>query len=275
MALDPSSVGVPCAHADCNIHDFLPTKCPACTRLFCSIHYFPDDHNCDGSETTKGDVACSSRAEPQPVPLCGLRGCLAPCLESYVARDVGQDARVAATCPRCSLSFCAQHRFPDAHQCEEPVLNPPSKNEAARAILAKNFPSYDLGKKHVVKPPAELNVKTRQRSKGTELVQLMKMRQTARPGDLAAGHVDIQSRFHVQVKVDNSDVYKTFWFRKSISTGRAIDLLQQRLETSLNETWVLLKDSDDSSEVSTVITTFDKPLSEVLTDGCRLKFMHS
>ena len=107
-----------------------------------------------------------------------------------------------------------RHRFPDTHHCEAPVLNSTAKNEAARAVLAKNFPSHHMEKKPVVKRPSELNAKSRPKSKGSELVQLMRMRQTAIPGDPSTGHVDIQNRFHLGVKIDKSNEYRAFWFRK-------------------------------------------------------------
>ncbi|EJD05662.1 uncharacterized protein FOMMEDRAFT_152995 [Fomitiporia mediterranea MF3/22] len=272
--MDPPTIGSGCSHTECHNHDFLPIKCPTCNKLYCSDHYFQDAHECQSDETLDNNETAS--AERSPVSPCSFEGCTKPCLESYVSEDVGESCRTPALCSRCSLAFCSIHRFPESHACKGPVPTEPVKNEAARALLAKNFPMLNAGKsEQSSQPPTGPYTKKRQKSQASKTVQLMKMRQTAVPGDPKSGQVPPTERHHVQAKINTTEAYKCFWFRKSVSTGRAFDLLQQRLQASPVKTWTLYKELDESDEPPILVSTFDKPLSEEFEDGCKLLLVPS
>lgn len=116
-----------------------------------------------------------------------------------------------------------------------------------------------------------LTSKTKNPAKLEQLakVQFMKLRQSAVPGDPKAAAVSVSDRLHVRVRFSGSGADKAFWFRKSISTGKAFDLLctQLGVPSSPTTTWQLYK---STSEVDALALQYDKGLSDQVADGCQL-----
>lgn len=87
-------IGVPCAAPDCPVLDFLPTRCPACSSVFCADHILADRHACP---------------EPPPPPpaqhdrlaRCAFQQCSKPTLDAYSAPG-------SIACPACHSSYCPE-----------------------------------------------------------------------------------------------------------------------------------------------------------------------
>lgn len=115
-------------------------------------------------------------------------------------------------CPSCCLWSSPSHRHPISHACAVQEEAPPQKNDAARALLAKNFPASSSKKpaQRVTKIPSN-PVKLAQYRK----VELMKMRHRAVPGDPKdkTSSTPLDQRLHIRLKVDPT-TEKVLWFRK-------------------------------------------------------------
>lgn len=112
-----------------------------------------------------------------------------------------------------ALTMYISHREPASHSCAPAIPAAPPKNEAARQLLAKNFPSS------VAKPA--LRVK----KSANKQVAIMQMRRRAQPADpkddRPSVNVPISDRLHVEVEVEDglaggsrADSPKVFWLRK-------------------------------------------------------------
>jgi len=148
-------MGQHCAETTCRKLDYLPMKCDACVKLFCSDHLMYDDHNCDSKY--KKDVQ---------VPVCPL--CNAPvpiqrgavpdlavsnhidqaCKESqkekvYTNRcnkpKCKKKELIKCICDSCHLNFCLAHRHPTDHQCSRTRSTAAGNNssKAAAAAMAR------------------------------------------------------------------------------------------------------------------------------------------
>ena len=113
-----------------------------------------------------------------------------------------------------TLMASFSHRDPTSHSCTPSTPIAPSKNEAARQLLAKNFPSSSA-----VKPVP------RAKKSQNKQIALMQMRRRAQPADpkddRPSVNVPVNDRLHVEVEVeeglagaDRGDDPKVFWFRK-------------------------------------------------------------
>ncbi|KAJ7109118.1 hypothetical protein C8R44DRAFT_276307 [Mycena epipterygia] len=220
------SIGHQCSHTPCKEIDFLPILCK-CELYFCRAHSAADAHGC----TFNRQLESTPLPGPSILQRCAADKCTKPSLESFIASDA--QGRTPATCPQCQASFCAEHRHPKSHSCQ---IQPPAepKNDAARALLAKNFPSTTSKAKTV---PASTTqrapkiptdpVKLAQFRK----IELMKMRHRAIPLDAKDKNLPQDDRLHIKVACDDN-TEKVFWVRKSLSTGRVLDLLSAQLGLS-------------------------------------------
>jgi hypothetical protein len=235
----PNNIGKHCSLSSCNELDFLPITCNRCDNVYCKNHVFPDYHQCPSlSEQT----AASTSAEP--LQKCALNDCHKLSLESFVSNRSDTVNRLPALCSECGKSFCVayvlsvyldlcsrsvpSHRHPSSHQCSPEQLGStePPKNEAARALLAKHFPSIPAS----VAPSLSNKPKTSDPKKLAQIrkVELMKMRHRAAPGDPSdrSTSAAIGERTHMQVSLEgNSSSVKVFWFRKVILVlGEHLDI---------------------------------------------------
>ncbi|KAJ7694089.1 hypothetical protein B0H17DRAFT_913285, partial [Mycena rosella] len=219
-------IGSQCSHSLCKEIDFLPILCK-CEHYFCRAHISADAHGCSAHINTPSE---SLPRVGSSLQRCAVDTCSKPSLEAFVASDA--EGRTPATCPRCQGSFCAEHRHQKSHSCQAtPAVEP--KNEAARALLAKNFPSTSKAKTAVVaqRPPKIPTdpVKLAQFRK----IELMKMRHRAVPLDLKdkVSALPQDDRLYFKVACDDN-TEKVFWARKALGTGRVLDLLAVQLKLS-------------------------------------------
>ncbi|KAJ7134997.1 hypothetical protein C8R43DRAFT_1072864 [Mycena crocata] len=218
------AIGSQCSHAPCETIDFLPILC-RCERYFCGAHSPADAHGCTYNKTIEPSLVPG----PSTLKRCAVDECTKLSLESFIASDA--EGRTPANCPHCHSAFCAEHRHPKSHSCQiQPATEP--KNEAARALLAKHFPSTSKIKTTTVQRPSKIPtdpVKLAQYRK----LELMKMRHRAVPVDpkdkLSALPQD--DRLHFKVACEDK-TEKVFWARNSLGTGRVLDLLAAQLGLS-------------------------------------------
>ncbi|PBK77824.1 hypothetical protein ARMSODRAFT_946699 [Armillaria solidipes] len=219
---DLLDIGKRCSLSSCSQVDFLPIKC-RCDLVFCKEHIIPDAHDCRLASTAR---AVSDSTLPK-FQRCAAPNCSKPSLDAFSKQGS------AAQCARCSQSFCADHRYPDAHSCSPASTSEStSHNTAAEALIAKHFSATSkTSSRRTPKIPTD-PVKLAQYKK----VELMKMKHRAIPADPKdkPTSVPVGDRLHIKLQVNDSDQEKIFWLRKSIVTGKALDLLatQMKLSTS-------------------------------------------
>ncbi|CAL1703776.1 unnamed protein product [Somion occarium] len=268
-------IGAHCALASCNLNDFLPIKC-RCEQLYCRDHISPESHSCPAIQTAGTDLNnLSVPSSTEKLERCAASGCNKPSLEAFVSESSRADAsgRKAAVCPRCKEAFCATHREASAHACkaEDPAASSTSKNAAARALLEKHFPSISSGstllnsKANSRITSASKTPLNPKKADHMRKVQVMKMRHKAQPGDPRdkGKYVAMDDKIHLHVSVNNSDNEGSFWFRKTISTGKALDLLVSHFTAIDYEKPSLVRYTDGDPG----ILRNDKTLGEQLTDG--------
>ncbi|KIK45915.1 hypothetical protein CY34DRAFT_482703 [Suillus luteus UH-Slu-Lm8-n1] len=264
--MDHDAVGLRCDLASCHEVDFLPIKCH-CNKVFCRFHISPDKHICvslDGPSKECTPVAKRQR--------CVLGDCDKPSLGGAISQEV--DAQTSSTgCPKCLLSFCIDHRHPDLHSCTGLQKQESDEQKDAQHILTRHFsnpPSHTpVAVRRSVKPPTDPK-KLAQIQK----VALMKMRHSATAGDPRdkSSTVPANERLHIKarLKVTGMPVQeRLIWFRKSVVTGRALDLISTNLgiPSSYQAPLCLIEESvSDPSSCSPLQN--DLLLSEQVEDTC-------
>jgi len=134
--------------------------------------------------------------------------------------------------------FCRgfRHRHPSSHDCTrdlavEAEATKNNKNEVARSLLAKHFPTSaskaTSSSSSVQVRPGKTPSSDPKKLAMAQKVQAMKMRQRAIPGDPKdkAAPVSLDQKLHVQVKLNGNNTASVLWFRKDMIVGRAVDLL--------------------------------------------------
>jgi len=219
-------VGAQCSHASCKEIDFLPILC-RCQSYFCRTHSSADAHDCTYTKAFESVPLAGATLQR-----CAVDKCTKPSLEAFIASD--SDGRTPARCTNCQAAFCAEHRHPKSHSCQIQSVVPP-KNEAARALLAKNFPSTSKAKT----PPTAAPRVPKMPTDPTKLAQfrkieLMKMRHRAVPVDPKDKTTTLpqDDRLYIKVACEGNAEEKVFWVRKSLGTGRVLDLLAAQLGLS-------------------------------------------
>ena len=129
--------GKHCSDEYCHQFDFLPSKCKACSKIFCNEHIKYDNHKCKEAYKFNFQIpAC---------PLCNKtiefqRGrdldiCLAEHMQSCenqentnkkivnknqcsVIRCKNKKSIIPFECNNCSKKYCLQHRIPEDHDCQ-------------------------------------------------------------------------------------------------------------------------------------------------------------
>ncbi|KAF8652747.1 hypothetical protein AX16_004244 [Volvariella volvacea WC 439] len=221
-------VGAHCSLPSCNIQDFLPIICQ-CQRYFCRDHIQPDLHGCPAS------IAIDPKETRSPTsPRCALHTCNKLALNAFVLPSKFEGAEGIVTsptvCTTCQLSFCVDHRHPISHSCtQRPTSNNTKPNEAARALLASHFPSASSSRSSIKSKPRTKAgkvpsdpVKLAQYKK----VELMKMRHRAISADpKEKATVPLDQRLFVRLQVIDKPEPPVFWVRKTLITGKIIDIL--------------------------------------------------
>src|ERR1700760_4178131 len=88
------SVGSKCANPNCEILDFLPIRCPACSSTFCRDHSLMDAHGCPAAGLAK-----SSASQWVTRGKCEKDGCEKPSLDSAAGEE--GEGRIRAACEKC------------------------------------------------------------------------------------------------------------------------------------------------------------------------------
>ncbi|KDQ59405.1 hypothetical protein JAAARDRAFT_127056 [Jaapia argillacea MUCL 33604] len=208
--MDLPVVGAHCALASCHELDFLPIRC-RCDKFYCRHHISPETHHCVVEPSTP-----VVNATFEKLVRCALDGCNKPSLESFVAGSGTTAGRSPAVCSACNLSFCASHRHAASHSCHPQELPTEPKNEAARALLHKHFPSSSTTKMEP-KPLRSPKVPSDPKKLAQmQKLELMKMRHRAAPGDPRdkSASLGMDQRLHLRVSLGEIDDGKVFWFRK-------------------------------------------------------------
>ncbi|KIK62423.1 hypothetical protein GYMLUDRAFT_41865 [Collybiopsis luxurians FD-317 M1] len=163
-----------------------------------------------------------------------------------------------------------RHRESASHNCS-PIEPPsqPTKNEAARALLAKNFPSTSnaTSKTSVKRQPGKSA--DPKKTAALRKLELMKLRQQAEPLDprnLKSTLPPDKRRFF-KAKMDGRPI-KDFWVEKNLLTGKAFDLLVTHFGIPTVETnKYQLHISADEQEEEKRSLEYDKPLADQMEDG--------
>ncbi|KAI0747720.1 hypothetical protein C8Q80DRAFT_1168216 [Daedaleopsis nitida] len=270
MSEEIPSIGTQCSLPSCNLNDFLPIRC-RCQNLYCADHIAPDVHDCSLLEQT----AQSPATPALKLQRCAVQSCNKPSLESFIANPSDTSNRSPAVCSGCQQAFCAQHREPLAHSCAPPPLDTsspvPEKNAAAKALLVKHFGTTTAptaarpSSTSATKPNPKKEAQQRQ-------VAVMKMRHKAQPGDPkdTPASVPVDQRLHLRVSqaaVSTSE--RIFWFRKTIVTGRALDMLATHFKMTVSDTQPVKLVYADGETAGTALRT-DQPLGDQAQDGSSL-----
>ncbi|KAF7796519.1 hypothetical protein EIP86_007698 [Pleurotus ostreatoroseus] len=277
------AIGAQCSLENCNLNDFLPIRC-RCDLLFCKDHISPEAHACRLLEWKK-DAPASTDATKK-LERCAADKCTKPSLEAYVADSEKIAGRTPAVCPRCTQAFCATHREPASHACTapDPTQSTTQRNAAGRALLSKLFP----GKEAVNTTPSSAEpqaisakrkaVSSTNPKKAAQMrqVELMKMRHKAQPGDPKDKDksVPLDQKLHVKVHAEGQDEEKIFWFRKSMGTGKALDLLAPYFRLTTSTPLYLTTPSTDDTEDCITLKN-DQVLSSQVEDGAQLVLSRS
>ncbi|KAG2147368.1 hypothetical protein BD769DRAFT_1597354 [Suillus cothurnatus] len=269
--MEPDAVGLHCDLMSCHEVDFLPIKCH-CNKVFCRYHISPDKHTCaslDHDEPTEGCTPVVKRQR------CALGDCEKPSLGSAISQDANVETKPTSsmTCPKCILSFCIDHRHPDLHSCTGLQKQESDEKKDARDILARHFSNpplhTPLAIRSTVKPPTDTK-KLAQIQK----VTLMKMRHSATAGDPRdkPSTIAINERLHVKARLEVTGMpvqERVLWFRKSVVTGRALDLISANLGVpSSYQTPLCLIEKSVSDPSSCSPLQNDLLLSEQVEDTC-------
>ncbi|KAH9857729.1 hypothetical protein C2E23DRAFT_770677 [Lenzites betulinus] len=263
-------IGAHCALSSCNLNDFLPIRC-RCDRLYCRDHIQPDAHACPvlAEQAQPGEPTSFSKLQR-----CAAQSCTKPSLEAYVAVAEDTAGRSPALCPGCSQAFCAEHREPKAHLCRpaEAAASIPQKNATAKALLAKHFGSSSGATSGSAARPS-LPTSNPKKLEQQRKLAVIKMRHKAKPADPkdAAAAVPMDERLHVKVRRAEEDpaLERILWFRKSIWTGRAVDMLGSQFKMNISDSQPLkllyVHDEGTSVELRT-----DVALADQIHDGASL-----
>lgn len=186
-----------------------------------------DAHGCTANSGNNINIFLESSSRVGPsLQRCAAAKCTKPSLEAFIASDA--EGRTPATCLHCQASFCAEHRHPKAHSCQT-KLPPEPRNEAARALLAKNFPATPKAKPTVAPRPPKIPTDPAKLAHYRKL-ELVKMRHRAVPVDPKdkLSVLPPEDRLHFKVACEDK-TEKVFWVRKALGTGRVLDLLVTQL----------------------------------------------
>lgn len=134
--MDLLDKGKHCSEEFCHQLDYLPMKCNACLKYFCSDHFKYESHNCKKAENFDYQI-----------PTCDLchetiefkRGkdldlCLAQHLQKCQFSSRNQETKKSTKkchyknckskevfvfkCDECFFTYCTKHRLPEDHICD-------------------------------------------------------------------------------------------------------------------------------------------------------------
>eukprot|EP00741_Cyanophora_paradoxa_P023580 tig00021590_g22777.t1 len=141
-------IGDICALPGCRQLDFLPFKCPHCTKRYCLIHRDVFAHDCPEAPEEayvvpvcplcNKPVSCSKGEDPNSkVDDHIANGCTVNEPSPYVKCSLSSCSTrepVPMVCRRCQLPFCIRHRLDMDHACVALPVKPESGPASPRRL---------------------------------------------------------------------------------------------------------------------------------------------
>ncbi|KAJ1359523.1 hypothetical protein KIN20_018280 [Parelaphostrongylus tenuis] len=147
------NLGQHCAVELCNLLDFLPVRCDACSKIFCISHFTYDAHNCSNAYKKNVQVpVCPLCNRPVPTPKtvspdvqinehilnnCTVRAKQKVFSNKCTMKGCKKKELVPVICPSCRNNFCLAHRHEVDHHCGQ-KKNSLVISKAAAATIARN-----------------------------------------------------------------------------------------------------------------------------------------
>ncbi|PSR75120.1 hypothetical protein PHLCEN_2v9305 [Hermanssonia centrifuga] len=124
-------------------------------------------------------------------------------------------------------------------------------------------------------PPKRKAIPSANPKKAAQLrqVELMKMRHRAQPGDPRDKdkHVAVDQKLHLKVYIEEQEGdERFFWFRKTMGTGKALDLLASQMGVSSDTVPLYLVKVPISGSEDRITLQNDKLLVEQVEDGMQV-----
>ena len=107
--MDLPDIGHTCDAPLCGDRDFLPIKCPGCSKLFCRFHASFDGHECPSAQEKSDFIA--GQEDVLRRERCGVQNCSKPTMESLIVDTTEPERRVVALCQNCDGAFCAVYVY--------------------------------------------------------------------------------------------------------------------------------------------------------------------
>lgn len=129
-------LGEHCSEKSCNKLDFLPMKCDACDKIFCSEHFSYIKHDCLSAHKNNVQVpVCPLCGEPVPTPrnvspdqTVGQhidQYCKSETKKIFTNRCTYKNCKkkelIPFNCSQCTQNFCLRHRHTADHECKGPI----------------------------------------------------------------------------------------------------------------------------------------------------------
>ncbi|KAL4067542.1 hypothetical protein J3A83DRAFT_4252563 [Scleroderma citrinum] len=268
--MDLDELGAHCSLECCNERDFLPIQC-SCSQMFCRFHISPDSHSCTAAQQSETAVSLQTTAAR---PKCAFPGCSKPSL-IISPSTTGQGGSGEKHTAAAWSSFCVDHRH-----VQSPLSSGIGDGNAETPVrgLARPLP-VNIGSRLPNTPVAVRSAKSStdpKKSAQLHKVNMMKMRHKAVPGDPKdkGSHIPMDQRLHVNVcyDVDGSIQQEgIFWFQKSITVGKILDLVATHFNISSSKASTLtLHKSSPKDDGELLALQNHQPLSEEVNDASHL-----
>ena len=138
-----ANVGKHCEAGDCNIKDFLPFTCKACSKSFCLDHRAFKDHNCSEESKTERIATVCSPCDAS-LPVCDSE--TAKKKKRATINNKACDHPKCKTkdilnfdCRDCGKKFCLKHRSQVKHKCSSLERRQHQRHTAGRPGMARNL----------------------------------------------------------------------------------------------------------------------------------------
>eukprot|EP00092_Neocalanus_flemingeri_P027087 GFUD01029373.1.p1 GENE.GFUD01029373.1~~GFUD01029373.1.p1 ORF type:complete len:285 (+),score=84.37 GFUD01029373.1:343-1197(+) len=158
-------IGQHCSDSFCKQLDYLPMKCDACSKLFCTDHLPYDDHKCNSLYKKNIQVpVCPLCNTPIPVP----RGTVPDlAVSAHIEQNCQKKSKekvfnnkcnkpkckkkelIACICNGCHLNFCLTHRHTADHDCKGPQKSVQPASKAAAAAAARSAGASSSGQSKI------------------------------------------------------------------------------------------------------------------------------
>ncbi len=136
LNMDTLDKGKHCSEEYCHQLDYLPMKCSACHKYFCTDHFKYKTHNCEEAKKIDYKIpTCEICKNPiefkrgKDLDLC-LAEHMSKCQFTFTNNEIQKPKKVCNykgcksrevfrfECDVCNLNFCVKHRMPEIHLCK-------------------------------------------------------------------------------------------------------------------------------------------------------------